>query len=71
MFCEARAQLFPFVCIFNDCVRLCMGSSYHAESDPMSMLETKGSLKFGRQFKLHRKRKGEMQVKTTETEAFQ
>ena len=61
MFCEAHVQLFQFMCIFNECVKLCMGSSYHAESEPMNMLETEGSLKFWNwQFKLHRKRKGKM-----------
>lgn len=46
MFCEAHVQIFPFMYIFNECVKLCMGSSYRAESDPMDRLETEGSLKF-------------------------
>lgn len=46
--CSVRYMLNYFhLCVFDDCVRLCMGSSYCAESDTMSMLETKGSLKFG------------------------
>lgn len=61
MFCEAHVQLFWSMCVFNECVKLCMGSSYHAESEPMNMLETEGALKFWNwQFKLHRKRKGKL-----------
>lgn len=41
MFREAHVQLFQFMCNFNKCVKLCMGSSYHDESEPMNVGNTR------------------------------
>lgn len=40
------SNYFSLCVFFNECVKLCMGSSYHVESEPMNVLETEGSLKF-------------------------